>query len=281
MKGFLACTLAMAPIFAQASLRRPVHIALTFDEEVGCRGAPLLIAELERAGPRPSAAIVGEPTSMSIVTAHKGCYEYTTTITGLEGHGSAPGRGVNAVELGARFVSKLMALASELEARAPASSPYDPPQTTISVGLIRGGTARNVVAGECVIEWEMRPIATKDASFVLEELAHFERALEAEMHQVSPGAAVTTVTEGAVGGLEDDEFSPAFRLVSRLLGDSQRQVASFGTEAGLYQMAGIPAVVCGPGAIEAAHRPDEHISLDQLERCLDMMKGLVEELSND
>jgi acetylornithine deacetylase len=281
MKGFIACALVMAPEFARSNLSKPIHIAITFDEEVGCRGAPILIADLERNGPKPAAAIVGEPTSMGIVTSHKGCYEYTTYLTGLEGHGSAPALGVNAVQYGTRYVSKLLELASELERRAPDTSPYDPPHTTISVGTMAGGTARNVIAGECVLQWEMRPVRQADARYVLDELRHFEHFLGTEMRTITPDASVVTMTEGAVDGLEDIPDDTAFNLVSSILGDPGRQAAAFGTEAGLYQLAGIPAVVCGPGTIEVAHRPDEHISLDQLESCLVMMKGLIGKLSDD
>ncbi|HSJ29657.1 MAG TPA: acetylornithine deacetylase, partial [Acidimicrobiia bacterium] len=256
MKGFIACVLAMAPRFAAADLRRPVHVALTFDEEVGCRGAPILVSDLLRTGPMPAAAIVGEPTEMAIIDAHKGCYEYTTTIAGLAGHGSAPAAGVNAVQMGARFVTRLMELGRLLESRAPVDSPYDPPQTTINVGTMNGGTARNVVAGECIVEWEMRPVRRSDADLVLAGVQAVEEELRAEMRSVHPGAGIVTHTEGAVDGLEKDPDSAAVRLARALLGDRPTSVVAFGTEAGIFQAAGIPAVVCGPGSIETAHRPD-------------------------
>ena len=272
MKGFIACALAMAPTFAGADLQRPIQIALTFDEEVGCRGAPTLIADLLANGPKPAAAIVGEPTEMAIITAHKGCYEYTTTITGVEGHGSQPDLGMNAVHQGARFIGRLIELSEALRGRAPAASPYDPPHTTISAGTIGGGSARNVLAGECVIEWEMRPISKTDADFALAEVASFEKEAREAM---GPDTALVTVREGEVDGLEHDPESPAMRLMQDLLDTKDTGVVPFGTEAGLYQMAGIPAVVCGPGSIEVAHQPDEHVGLDQLEACLDMMERLA------
>jgi acetylornithine deacetylase len=277
MKGFIACALAMAPTFAETDLDRPVQIALTFDEEVGCRGAPALIGDLLAKGPKPAAAIVGEPTGMAIVTSHKGCYEYTTFITGVEGHGSQPDLGMNAVHQGASFISRLMELSQELKGRAPTTSPYDPPHTTISAGTIHGGSARNVLAGDCVIEWEMRPINRADAEFVLAEIAAFEDAARAAM---GPDTALITVREGEVDGLEDDPSSAAIALMRSLLGTDDTGVVPFGTEAGLYQMAGIPAVVCGPGSIEVAHQPDEHVGLDQLEACLDVMGKLAAKLAS-
>ncbi|MFP3883252.1 MAG: acetylornithine deacetylase [Actinomycetota bacterium] len=276
MKGFIACALAMAPRFAELPLTRPVHIALTFGEEIGCRGAPLLVDDLMTNGPKPAAAIVGEPTAMSIVTAHKGCYEYTTTITGVEGHGSQPHLGVNAVQYGARFIARLMELGERLKDRAPETSPYDPPHTTISTGTIHGGSARNILAGECVIEWEMRPVNRNDARFVLDDLDEFASELRAEMGEE---AALLTVAEGEVDGLEDDRDSIAVQLLAEILGTRETSAVPFGTEAGIYQMAGISSVVCGPGNIEVAHQPDEYVSLDQLEACLDMMEGLGEKLS--
>lgn len=276
MKGFLACSLAMAPRFAAMPLERPVHIALTFGEEIGCRGAPLLVEDLLANGPKPSAAIVGEPTGMTMVTAHKGCYEYTTTITGIEGHGSQPHLGVNAVQYGARFVTRLMELADELKDRAPEASPYDPPHTTISAGTMRGGSARNVLAGECVIEWEMRPVNREDARYALDSLERFADELRADMGE---DGNLFTVAVGEVDGLEDDPSSAAIGMLGEILDTTETHAVPFGTEAGIYQLAGIPAVVCGPGNIEVAHQADEYVSLDQLETCLDMMEGLGETLS--
>lgn len=279
MKGFLACAIAMAPAFAVAPLQRPLHVAITFDEEIGCLGAPILLADLAATGMRPTAAIIGEPTGMSVVTAHKGMYEYTTRIVGLEGHGSAPRRGVNAVEYGARYIAQLLDLAADLAEHPPAASPYDPPHTTISVGTMSGGTARNVIAGESVIEWEVRPATRADMVYVLEEVEGLERRLGEDMARVAPGTSIERTRIGAVGGLEPPDGSPALGLVEALIDDVERIVVPFSTEAGLFQEAGIPAVVCGPGDIDVAHRPDEHIHLDQLSRCVEMLSRLVGRLS--
>jgi acetylornithine deacetylase len=275
MKGFLACLLAMAPRFAEADLRRPAHLAITFDEEVGCRGAPTLVADLLDSGKAPRAAIVGEPTSMEIVVAHKGMHEYTTYITGLEGHGSRPAAAVNAVQFGSRFVTELMALAAELEEHAGGTGPFDPPESTINVGSMHGGVAHNVVAGECVIEWEMRPVSRADTTFAQQRIEACERRLEAEMRAISPDAAIATVSVGAADGLEYEPASPALELVRDLLPEAPTRTAAFSTEAGIYQAAGIPAVVCGPGSIDVAHQPDEWIGLDQVDACLTFLDGLV------
>lgn len=281
MKGFIACAVATAGDFAAAPLQKPLHIAVTYDEEVGCRGAPVLLADLAAAGIKPAAAVIGEPTEMSVVTAHKGMHEYTTTISGLESHASMPVNGVNAIHYGVRYVSRLLELAATLEGRSPATSRYDPPHSTMSVGTINGGMARNVVAGECVIEWELRPIDQSDARWVMDEVIALETSLLEEMRLIASNASITTVTEGAVSGLARDENSYAVRLLTDLVGGPTLEVASFGTEAGLYQAAGIPAVVCGPGDIEMAHRPNEYVGLDQLTSCLDFLERLEAKLCED
>lgn len=278
MKGFIACALALAPWFAELDLDRPLHIAVTADEEVGCRGAPLLIADMLDAGYEPAIAVVGEPTEMGVVVAHKGMHEYTTTLTGIEGHGSLPEQGVNAVQYGARFVTELLEVAADLEAGAPRDALFDPPHTTINVGSVHGGVAHNIIAGECVIQWEMRPVSSTDAALALGRITSIEKEVRAEMQRVSPEGSIETVTDGAVGGLDYDPNSLAAEIVGAVLGDAERRVVAFGTEAGLYQVAGISSVVCGPGSIEVAHQPNEYVSLEQLERCIEMMKGLAKTL---
>lgn len=279
MKGFIACVLSMAPMFAIADLQRPVHVALTFDEEVGCKGAPLLIEDLASTGLRPSAAIVGEPTMMEVVTAHKGCYEYTTTITGVAGHGSSPDLGVNSIWHAARYVMRLHALAQELRERAPAASPFTPPESTLSIGTIHGGQARNVVPGSCSFDWEVRPVNAADAAHVHTAVARLEDEEGARLRALHPDAAITTTSDGEVGGLEAPTDSAAVALARRLLDDPVLAVVPYNTEAGLFQDAGIPAVVCGPGSIGVAHQPDEYVEVSQLARCLEMLDRLVAELS--
>lgn len=279
MKGFLACALAVAPAFAAAALTRPVHLAFTFDEEVGCLGAPLLIEDLLTAVPPPAAAIVGEPTQLRIVQAHKGCFEFTTTITGVAGHGSAPDEAVSAVEAAGRFLGALADLADELRAEAPTTSPFVPPHSTLNPGVVVGGSARNVVADRCVIEWELRTVRPGEADEVLARVRRIEQELAVWLRSRAPTAGLTTETVGAVEGLAPAPGSAAVGLARRLLGEPDAtavapEVASFGTEAGLYQAAGIPAVVCGPGSIAVAHRPEEHLEVAQLGACLTMLERL-------
>lgn len=275
MKGFIACVLAMAPHYGSLDLKRPLHVALTHDEEVGCMGARTLVAEIERMGLRPAVAIIGEPTSMRVIEGHKGCHEYTTEFTGLEGHGSRPELGVNAVEYAARYIGRLLDLREDLVARAPARSRFTPPWTTLQVGRISGGVAHNVIAGQCSVEWEMRPVQRGDADFVKDAMgAYVERELKPAMRAVSPNADIVTHTVGEIAGLAVAEESEARDIVFALTGQNEADVVAFGTEAGLFQALGMSVVVCGPGSIDQAHKPDEYVALDQLSACLKMLQGL-------
>lgn len=275
MKGFIAAAIAKAPDFAARDLARPVHFAFTHDEEVGCLGAQALCHWLREREARPSVAIVGEPTSMAVIEGHKGCCEYTTHFRGLAGHGSAPERGVNAVDYAVRYVTRLMEIAEALKARAPRTSRFDPPWTTINVGALIGGHAHNVIPETARVDWEFRPIQSSDFHFVKAEVeAHVRNVLLPAMRAVSPDAAITTEIIGEVTGLEPAEANEARDIVMALTGGNGADVVPFGTEAGLFSDLGLSVVVCGPGSIEQAHKADEYVSLDQLATCLDMLDGL-------
>ncbi|MFW8595149.1 acetylornithine deacetylase [Cribrihabitans neustonicus] len=280
MKGFIAAAVAMAPRFAAARPQRPLHFAFTYDEETGCLGAQALAAELKRKGLKPAVAIIGEPTSMQIIEGHKGCCEYTTRFTGLEGHGSAPERGVNAVEYAARYVVKLLELKEALKVRAPEKSRFDPPWTTINTGSLNGGTVHNVIPGKARVEWEMRPVQASDSGFVKDRLDGYCAAeLLPAMQAVHPSASIETEVIGEVAGLEPMAESEARGLMAELTGANAADVVPFGTEAGIFQELGISTVVCGPGSIAQAHKPDEYISISQLEQCLAMLERLVPKLT--
>lgn len=279
MKGFIACTLAMAPRFAEADLKRPLHFAFTYDEEVGCLGGQALVSELKARDIRPDIAIIGEPTEMKIIDAHKGCCEYTAEFHGLEGHGSDPGAGVNAAEYAVRYVGKLMELREALKARAPADSPFAPPFTTINLGRIHGGHAHNVIPGKAEVEWEMRPVQPGDADFVKTEIARYcDEVLLPAMRAIHPDAGIDTTVIGEVVGLDPMDKNAARQLLSELTGQNAALTVPFGTEAGLFQDMGMSAVVCGPGAIAQAHKPDEFVSIEQLSQCLAMLNRLTAQM---
>jgi acetylornithine deacetylase len=279
MKGFIAAAVSMAPLLATRATTRPLHFAFTYDEEVGCLGGQALIESLRARGIRPGVAIIGEPTLMRVIEGHKGCYEYTTRFTGLAGHGSAPSRGVNAVEYAVRYVNRLLELQEALRARAPASSRFDPPWTTINTGSISGGVAHNVIACNAAVEWEMRPVQATDARFVKDDLTRYcEEMLLPRMRRIHPEANITTEVVGEVDGLEPAALNEARDIVMELTGADMAELVPFGTEAGLFQAYGTSAVVCGPGSIEQAHKPDEYIDLDQVQHCIDMLWRLGDKL---
>ncbi len=280
MKGFIAAAAAMAPDFADKVGDRPVHFAFTYDEEVGCFGAQSLVKTLQEKQIRPAVAVIGEPTMMRIIEGHKGCYEYTTRFTGLAGHGSAPDRGVNAVEYAVRYVHRLLELKDALRARAPAGSRFDPPWTTINTGSLQGGVAHNVIASHAEIQWEMRPVQISDADYVKRDLtAYCEHTLLPAMRAVCPEAEIVTEVIGEVEGLEPTDINEAKQIMMELTGASAAELVPFGTEAGIFQSFGMSSVVCGPGSIDQAHKPDEYVSLDQLQQCLDMLERLGNKLA--
>ena len=281
MKGFIACTLALAPYFASENLKKPIHFSFTYDEETACQGAPIMIRELKKRNINCSICIVGEPTSMKAIHAHKGCYEYSTHFTGLAGHGSAPDKGVNAIEYANRFINKLMELREELKKKVPKNSVFIPPYSTLQIGRIRGGLARNVIADQCVVDWELRPVVPGDGEFVNKSIeSYVKNILLPEMKKIYPKANIEKEIIGEIIGFTKEEKSDAVNLVCNLTGDNSRDVVSFGTEAGLFQEIGISTVVCGPGSIEQAHKIDEHVSFEQLKLCLKMLIDLKEQMKN-
>ena len=262
MKGFIACTLAYAPIYSKTNLDRDIHFSFTFDEETACQGAPILIEELKKKGIKDGICIIGEPTNMKIIDAHKGCYEYTTYFEGLAGHSSAPHKGVSAVEYAARYVNKLIELRQKLIDRAPKDSIFDPPYSTLQIGGVFGGIAHNVIADKCHVNWETRPVVKEDGVFLNSELDKYaNEVLLPEMRKIYPNSSIKKKIIGEIIGFDRDTKSDACELVSSLTGDNSREVVSFGTEAGLFQEIGISTVVCGPGSIEQAHKVDEYIVL--------------------
>ena len=206
---------------------------------------------------------------MKAIEAHKGCYEYSTHFTGLAGHGSAPDKGVNAVEYATRFINKLMELREELKKKEPKNSVFSPPYTTLQIGRIKGGLARNVIADQCVVDWELRPVIFEDGVYVNKVMDDFvKNILLPEMKKIYPKSNIKKEIIGEIVGFNKVEKSEAVNLICNLTGDNSKDVVSFGTEAGLFQEIGISTVVCGPGSIEQAHKIDEYVSQDELKKCL-------------
>jgi len=275
MKGFIACVLAYVPTLSTNNLNRDIHFSFTFDEETACIGAPLLIKELKKRNIQEGICIIGEPTNMKIIDAHKGMNEYTIHFEGLAGHSSQPHKGVNAIEYATRYINKLLELRKELIKRAPKDCIFDPPHSTLSVGGISGGIAHNVIADKCKVEWETRPVVRKDGEFVTEQIDKFvNEELLPQMRKIFPNSNIRKETIGEVIGFNRIKNSEACEFVSSITGDNSREVVSFGTEAGLFQEIGISTVVCGPGSIEQAHKIDEFIELNEINKCLTFLEGV-------
>ena len=282
MKGFIALALALAPQAVSRPLQRPLHLALSYDEEVGCLGVPALIRALPEGPARPLLAIIGEPSEMRVANAHKGIQFLRTAVTGHEAHSSAPEHGVNAITAAAEIIAEIGRLAAECRAAAKPESRFDPPYTSFNIGRIEGGTAVNIIARDCAFEWEFRTIPGEDDAAPRRRIEQFvERELLPRMRAGFPDADIVTETAALVPPLVPDPGSPAEVLARELTGANETTTIAFATEAGLFQMAGIPAVICGPGSIEVAHKPNEYITRDQLAAGGAFLDRLLDRLCQD
>jgi acetylornithine deacetylase len=279
MKGFDACVLAMAPMFRDAGLKRPVHIVLSYDEETTCLGSRDIIARFGKDEPRPGAVIVGEPTMMRVADAHKSVATFRTVVSGHEAHSALPALGANAVAAAADVVSEIGRLAREYE-EGPLDPRFNPPYSTIHVGMIRGGTARNILARECVFNWEFRGLPGATTASALAKVQAFvdDIALPRLTRFVS-GPSIATTIEVDVPPLSADAGSVAETLALKLIRSNSPIAVSFATEAGHFQGAGLPTIVCGPGSIDLAHKADEFVEEAQLVACLEFLERLAEDLS--
>ncbi len=278
MKGFVACALAAVPRMRATPLRRPIILALSHDEEVGCLGAPAMIDAMLDTLPRPEAVIVGEPSMMRVVTGHKASWGFRVDVRGHEVHSSLVHTGVSAVMVAGRLVAWLDAAMAEA-ARTAAPSAFDPPHTTLHVGMIAGGTAANITARDCRFTGEMRilpgePLAAWKSRF-LAEVAR----LEAEMRQVRPETSITVTTRMDLPGFAPEPDGAAERLARQLTGDNGVHVVSYQTEAGQFRERGLSTAICGPGAITEAHQPDEFIAIDQFDAGSAFVQRLIDRLA--
>ncbi len=279
MKSFIAVALALVPEFLARPLKTPVHFAFTYDEEAGCIGVRELIAALKQRPVRPSACIVGEPTLMRPVIAHKGKHNLRCRVHGLEAHSALAHEGVNAVEAAAEIVAYLKSMARRKRDQGPFDPAYAPPYTTIHTGVIQGGTALNIVPRDCSFDFEFRNIAADDPATLLDEVKRYAATtLLPEMQSVSPATGIAFEEMNAVDGLDMAPDHALVKLAQSLTGANDTGKVSFCAEAGLYQEAEIPTVICGPGSIEVAHKPNEYIDLDQVRRCESFMRRLIDHL---
>ena len=278
MKSFSAVALALAPEFLARGLRIPLHFALSYDEEVGCLGVRPLIARLAEAFPRPRLVIVGEPTNMTVVTAHKGIRAFRTTVLGHEVHSSQTHRGVNAIAVAAELIQFLGALGQEQAAQGDPSGRFEPPFTSVHVGLIEGGTALNIVPRSCRFVWEFRPLPGVDEAEILARFESKTEEVRARIRKVAGEADIVTEARERVPPFRADEDGPAVALARKVSGQNATHAVSYGTEAGLFEEAGLSTVICGPGDIAQAHQPNEFVSLEQIALCEKFFRRLMDEI---
>ena len=279
MKGFIAVVLAMIPSLVSMPLKRPVHLSFTYDEEVGCIGVHSLVHSLQKHIKKPAFAVIGEPTEMRIIHAHKGIHSYCTTITGHEAHSSAVHKGVNAVAIAAELIAFLNRKQKECmvkQASDPVASQFDPPYSTIHVGTIQGGTARNIIPKHCTFFWEIRSVPNDHPEEIFEEFSALCQSFIPDMQKISSKAGISTESLAVVPGLQKNQDSAIENVLLAISGQNRTETVSFGTEAGIFQQeGGIPAIVCGPGSIMQAHKPNEFIEIFQLERAISFFSQLL------
>jgi acetylornithine deacetylase len=276
MKGFLALALAIVPAVARGTAR-PVHLAFSYDEEVGCLGAPSMIRELVADLPPPVAVIVGEPTGMEVVSGHKGISTWRVTVHGHEAHSSLTHLGVSANMVAVRLMNRLAALADNLEHHADPASRFHPPHATLTIGQIQGGTAVNILARECVFLFDLRAPPGQDPDEIIAPFLSVCAAEDAALKLRYPDAGVSVVRRSSTPSFAPEPDGAAELLARRLAGDNgPPRVVAYAAEAGQFQGAGFSTIICGPGSIEQAHQPDEYLELAQLERGAVFMARLLE-----
>jgi len=279
MKAFSAVILSLIPEFVARPLKTPVHIALSYDEEVGCLGVRPMIADIVKSVPMPRLAIIGEPTSMKVVNAHKGIRSFRTTVTGREAHSSQVDRGVNAVMVAAELIMFLSKLGNDMRAKGDPTGRFDPPFTSVQSSTIEGGTALNILARHCTFQWEFRYLPGTSQDDIFEAFDHHARTVVLpRLRAIAPEADIVTTTRSHVPALVAREGCPAEALARQLTGANHAEAVSYGTEAGLFQEAGIPSVICGPGDIREAHKPNEYIEITQVAACETFIRKLITQL---
>jgi acetylornithine deacetylase len=278
MKGFIALVLGALELAQAAPLRRPLVLALSYDEEVGCLGAPALIELLRKAVPPPAAVVVGEPTLMQVVSAHKGMRIFEVEVTGKEAHSSSRGIGTSAITAAVELMALVETMNRQAAHEHAGPSLFAPPGTTMTVGLVQGGTAANILARRCCFTWDLRAEREADADRFECSFADAAAALDARLREFAPQAGVRVVRKASAPSLEVDASSAAEQLVRRLTGDRGSSGVPFVAEAGLFSRAGLPAVLCGPGSIDQAHQPDEWIALEQLVAGRSFVHSVIREL---
>jgi acetylornithine deacetylase len=280
MKGFIATVLSLVPELTRRKLREPIHLSFSYDEEVGCIGVRRLIEVLAGRPNRPRLCLIGEPTMMQVGTAHKGKHTLRCSVHGHEAHSSLVHQGVNAIEAAAEIIAKLKEIARRKRDHGPFDPDFEPPYSTIHTGLIHGGTALNIVPRECTFDFEIRPLPGEDITPMVDELRELAATrLLPEMRAVQPHTDILIEERSSAPALNTPRDAEVTQLATALSGANVTIKVPFGTEGGLFSAAGIPAIICGPGSIDQAHKPDEFVALDQIARCEAFLTRLIDRVS--
>ena len=280
MKGFIASVLAAVPTFLERELTLPAHLAFSYDEEVGCLGVRPMLAELERRTPKPALCLIGEPTELKPVLGHKGKLAMRCHVKGAPCHSAYAPYGVNAIQYAARMIGRLEEIGEQLAQPEHHDERFDPPFSTVQTGVIKGGRALNIVPAECEFDFEVRALPGFNAHQVADELQTYaEGELLPKMRAVKSDADIRFHSLSAYPGLATSPDSEAARLLALISGSNEFGTVAFGTEGGLFDEAGIPTVVCGPGSMDQGHKPDEFITSEQLSACDAMLTRLADHLS--
>ena len=279
MKGFIACALTLLPQAVKLSnagkLRRPLHLALSFDEEVGCLGAPLILADLKARGITPDYCIVGEPTNMAMVVAHKGIAVYRCRVHGKSAHSSLTATGVNAISYASRLIGYVDELAEEISHRSDNDALFDVPYSTLSVGTIKGGTATNIVPNLCEFTFDYRNLPHMTQDDILTPIQAKVAELNGQMQARSADTGIELLQEESVPAMTDSDSAELQALIAALTGDDTRHKVAYATEGGQFTNSGIPTIICGPGSIEQAHKADEYVVLNEMARCDEFLQKLL------
>ena len=281
MKGYIACVLAAVPGLLAARLKKPVHIALSYDEEVGCLGVRSLLAELDQRPVKPLLCIIGEPTELKPVLGHKGKLAMRCDVHGAACHSAYAPQGVNAIEYAAELIGELGRIGSTLRVTELHDARFDPPFTTVQTGVISGGRALNIVPADCRFDFEVRALPAHDPLDIAQQLQDYANArVLPRMQAVSPDADIRFTELSAYPGLATDAKGQAAQLIAQFCGSDAFTTVAFGTEGGLFDAIGIPTVVCGPGSMDQGHKPDEFVSVAQLEACDAMLRRITRTLQD-
>lgn len=274
MKSYLACALAMIPYWQSLPLTKPLLLAFSHDEEIGCLGAAPMAGHIVNRNTEPALVVVGEPTDMKLMNAHKGILSFETIVTGHAAHSSQPQQGVNSIHIMHEILTCLMRLRERAASASAEGSPFTPPHSTVHVGVIHGGTARNIIPNECRIAWEIRPLPNENTEAMLAEYQATCQSLEQRMQRDFPHTHITTRALSNVRGLKPEPEAPFTALAMHLAGVNAAEAVAYGTEGGIFQAHGLPVVICGPGSIDQAHQPDEFVEREQLVLCLQFMERM-------